>query len=54
MDKEGGERMERVSEETSKLIDAHCFRCGERLRLVRGWFECPEHGRGWVPDNLRF
>mgnify|MGYP001612443867 CR=1 FL=1 len=45
---------EKADEELSKKIDAHCFHCGKQLILKGAYFECPDHGRKWIPDNVRF
>ena len=48
------ERKEKVAQETAEKIDAHCFKCGAQLIFKGAYFQCPEHGRQWMPENLRF
>ena len=45
---------ERKEREISEKLDAHCFKCSERLVLKGAYFECPEHGRGWMPTLTNF
>lgn len=33
---------------------AHCFRCGVELILNGVYWECPEHGRNWLPSSFRY
>ena len=54
MNEKVNEETQKKEQEISYRLGAHCFHCGQHLILKDAYLECPDHGRKWIPENLRY